>query len=282
MEAKDRIIVVLDDVKQIQVGGKLLEVRYFVRLPHRRVGMFQIGPELIHDGGRELVQFINDECKSFYFAGKPDGNPSRIFYNAHLLGDPDSMANTARAITCLGVGMFSVHCLGGMAMMQTVVKATKEEAIHKNRERPLIFGVLNSGLDYEILLEEFGIVKKDYHYLEAYYKEVEKKLRLIITKLALIAQEAKLDGVIVSSRYVELLRRWCRREFLIIVSDVFPIWSAESDQGISPAKAIEVGADYLSIGNPITDPPQEIGGSLEALERIVEEIELVCSKKGEK
>jgi orotidine-5'-phosphate decarboxylase len=89
------------------------------------------------------------------------------------------------------------------------------------------------------------------------------------TRLAELAKDAKLDGVVCSPKEILAIRKACGEGFKLIVPGIRPLWSATGDQKrfSSPAAALKDGADYLVIGRPITaasDPA-------EAARRIAEE-----------
>lgn len=71
---------------------------------------------------------------------------------------------------------------------------------------------------------------------------------------------------------------YCQPHFLVVTPGIRPLWAATGDQKrvMTLAEAIKAGANYLVIGRPITQPPAEIGGSVEAAKRITEEIAVVC------
>ena len=87
-----------------------------------------------------------------------------------------------------------------------------------------------------------------------------------VVKLARLAQEAGLDGVVASPQEVRAIRRACGKGFLIVVPGVRPQLN-ENPEGTTkqksddqarvatPAQAIRAGADYLVIGRPITAAP---------------------------
>ncbi|OGZ35345.1 MAG: orotidine 5'-phosphate decarboxylase [Candidatus Portnoybacteria bacterium RIFCSPLOWO2_01_FULL_43_11] len=272
MEAKERIIVALD-VATIEEAKRLAIQLY----PY--VGGFKIGLELItSEGGPEVVRHLDDVCGRFYFAGMWEGNPSQIFYDGKFMDISNTVAGAARAVTRLGVKMFNVHCLGGVKMMSAAKKAAEEEASLRKTPRPLILGVtLLTSLDYKAL-RELRLIE-DFSYADPVeQREAEKKiLQRKVVELALVAQEAGLDGVIASAQEIELIRKWSQPRFLIVTPAIRPVWAVADDQKRidTPSAAIKAGADYLVIGRPITQPPKEIGGPIEAVKKIIEEIESV-------
>ena len=92
--------------------------------------------------------------------------------------------------------------------------------------------------------------------------------------MAWLAQDAKLDGVIASPQEIQVIRSYTEPNFLVVTPGVRPLWAATGDQKrvMTPGEAIKAGANYLVIGRPITQPPAEIGGPVEAAKKIAEEI----------
>ena len=98
-------------------------------------------------------------------------------------------------------------------------------------------------------------------------------------KLAQLARQAGLDGVVASPHEVRAIRRACGKDFLIVVPGVRPKAGAgagrapkrkKDDQArvATPAEAIRAGADYLVIGRPIIAAPDPEA----AARAIVEEV----------
>src|SRR5262249_43238940 len=82
-----------------------------------------------------------------------------------------------------------------------------------------------------------------------------------VVRLAGLAQESGLDGVVCSAHEIAALRKACGRDFLLVVPGIRPAGSALADQRrvMTPAEAARAGADILVIGRPITaaaDPAQ--------------------------
>ena len=97
-------------------------------------------------------------------------------------------------------------------------------------------------------------------------------------KLARLAKQAGLDGVVASPHEVRAIRRACGKDFLIVVPGVRPEVRGGSgapkrkkdDQArvATPAEAIRAGADYLVIGRPITAAPDPEAAARAILEEV--------------
>jgi orotidine-5'-phosphate decarboxylase len=104
-------------------------------------------------------------------------------------------------------------------------------------------------------------------------------------KLAQLARQAGLDGVVASPHEVAAIRRACGKNFLIVVPGVRPEVGKgygrsgkrkKDDQArvATPAEAIRAGADYLVIGRPITAAPDPETAARAILEEIASALPL--------
>ena len=75
--------------------------------------------------------------------------------------------------------------------------------------------------------------------------------------MALLAQDAGLDGVVCSAHEIELLRKACGNDFALIVPGIRPEGAEQGDQKrvMTPWQALDKGATHLVIGRPITNAP---------------------------
>lgn len=259
MEAKDRIIVALD-------VDSLLKAEPLIKMLAPFVYCFKAGLELIFSAGApQAVEFIN----------RVGG---QIFVDGKFNDIPNTVAGAAKAIAKLGIRMFNVHCLSGFEALKKAREAAAEVGGDK---RPLVLGVtILTSLNYKDLVR-MGISPEINFADEKEQKNAEKaELQRLVKTLALMAQDAGLDGVICSPQEIKIIREYCQPEFLIVTPGVRPEWAAVADQKrvMTPGEAILTGADYLVIGRPIIKPPEEIGGPVEAVRSITKEIEVALKE----
>ena len=139
--------------------------------------------------------------------------------------------------------MFNVHCSGGTAMMRAARDAAVESADQVNVDPPKVIGVtLLTSIDQAQLNGELG---------------VGGSVADHVARMARLAREAGLDGVVASPHEIELVRAECGKDFLIVTPGVRPLGSEVGDQKrvMTPEEAVSAGADYLVIGRPITKAP---------------------------
>jgi orotidine-5'-phosphate decarboxylase len=233
---RSKILVALD-VPTIDAALTL------VRQLRGRVGGFKVGLELCHSVGTpQAIAAISAEGGA-------------VFADVKLKDIPNTVAGATRALCKPGVLMLNVHCDGGLAMMRAAV-AARDASDH----RPLLIGVtvLTSTSQRE-LSEEIGVAGS---------------VGARVVRLAQLAREAGLDGVVASPHEIAAIKRACGADFLCVAPGVRPAWAAAGDQQrtLGPAETLATGADYLVIGRPITAPPAEVGGPVEAAERIASEL----------
>jgi orotidine-5'-phosphate decarboxylase len=224
------------------------EALSLVDLLSGKVAMFKVGLELIYGAGLGVVPKI-------LAAG------GRVFLDTKLMDIPATVAGAARGIIRLGVSMFNVHASGGSKMMSAAAKTIRSEAERVSSPMPMLLAVtLLTSIDQRIAQQELEIGTDVQHH---------------VARLAELAADCGMDGVVASPNEVSAIRERVRGSFVIVTPGVRPHWAAANDQKRTrtPAEAIRFGADYLVIGRPITAPPETVGGPLEATYRILEEID---------
>jgi len=147
----------------------------------------------------------------------------------------------------LGVKLANLHALGGPEMMAAASQAVRNEFNEAERPRLLAVTILTSST--QETLKAVGI---------------EHPVEEMVVRLAKLAKESGMDGVVASPLEIQAIRAACGPDFLIVTPGVRPSFAAVDDQKriMTPAEAVKAGADYLVIGRPIAkaaDPVQAAG-----------------------
>ncbi len=198
-----------------------------------------------HVGGLKLgLEFFNangpDGVRAITALGKP------LFLDLKLHDIPNTVAGGIRAAMALGPAFITLHASGGRAMMRAAVDAARDAAGMLGLERPRLLGVtVLTSLDGE----DLATVGQDASVADQ------------VDRLALLAGDSGLDGIICAPQEIARLRSLCGREFTLVVPGIRPAGSDPGDQKrvMTPAQAMALGADHLVIGRPITraeDPAQ--------------------------
>jgi orotidine-5'-phosphate decarboxylase len=84
-----------------------------------------------------------------------------------------------------------------------------------------------------------------------------------VVRLARLAREAGMDGVVASPHEVARIRKECGRKFLIVTPGIRPPRGAMDDQKrvMTPEAAIRAGANYLVVGSPIRDAADPVAAA---------------------
>ncbi len=196
----------------------------------------KVGKELFTRAGTQVVEQLIDSGFD-------------LFLDLKFHDIPNTVAGACAAAADLGVWMINVHALGGRRMMEAA-----RNVIEQSGHQPLLTAVtiLTSMSENEI--HEIGLTGTP---------------RDNVTRLAALARESGMDGVVCSPREVADLRREHGEEFCLVTPGVRPSWSVKGDQSrtMTPVEARQAGADYLVIGRPIT----AVANPLEALSAIEKE-----------
>ena len=182
----------------------------------------KIGKELFTAAGPNLVEAMIE--KEF-----------DVFLDLKFHDIPNTVASAVQVAAGLGVWMLNVHISGGSTMMQSA-----KDAILSHRDRkPILIGVtvLTSISSTELL--EIGI---------------DNNLKDHVVKLAKLAYQSGLDGVVCSAEEAKLLRNSMPADFILVTPGIRREQDAAGDQKrvITPSQAIRNGSDYLVVGRPIT------------------------------
>jgi len=232
-EAVRKIIFAMD-VKEFS------DVQYWAELLAGQVGMFKVGKQLYTACGPAAVRMIQ-KCGG------------EVFLDLKYHDIPNTVAMATLEAANLGVKLCDLHAMGGLEMMSTTMETLDKNFSHAERPRVLAITVLTSS--NEETLRGIGI---------------NISVPEMVVKLAKLAKQAGVDGVVASPQEVGLIREACGKDFLVVTPGVRPSFAAVNDQKriMTPADAVKAGADYLVIGRPIAAAESPV----KAAQAIVEEI----------
>lgn len=232
MSAKDSLCVALDGSDRDWILATARELG-------SEVGWLKVGLEAFIAHGPTLV-------------GDVAAFGPRVFLDLKLHDIPATVERAATNCAACGASMFTVHAAGGRAMLEAAAAGARSGAVG---EKPRIVAVtVLTSLDGAALAE----------------LDIPRAAADLVGSWAKLAQLCGLDGVVASAHEAAALRRDRGNDFLIVTPGIRPESSSTDDQRrvVTPADAIEAGADVLVVGRPITRAPSPLA----AARGIVEEI----------
>ncbi|MEI6125215.1 MAG: orotidine-5'-phosphate decarboxylase [Pseudomonadota bacterium] len=223
--AKDKIIIALD-VEDLGSAKKC------AALLCGHVGAFKIGKQLFTHYGPEALQLIH-------------GLGGRVFLDLKFHDIPSTVAKASCEAARHGVFMFNMHALGGGAMMRQAAASVADLARSLSAARPLLLAVTVLTSHGPEDLTPLGI---------------SASLDELVIRLARLAQDAGMDGVVASPREIQAIKKECGKAFLVVTPGVRPKSADLNDQKrtMTPAEAVQAGADYIVIGRPVTEAPDPL------------------------
>ena len=193
--------------------------------------MVKIGSVSFNSSGHELI---------FYAAEKG----FEIFLDLKLHDIPNTVKKSIEGLAALPIKLLTIHASGGKDMMKAAMEGV-------------------SGSDIKV----FGVTAltslSDNDTNEIYRRSATEQVNAMLD----LAESACIDGVVCSPHELELVSK---RESLLSITPGIRLDESNDDQKrvMTPKQAIELGADYLVIGRPIT----ESNNIKESLSRIVESL----------
>ena len=198
----------------------------------------KIGMELFYAEGPEIVREL-----------KRRGHP--VFLDLKLHDIPNTVRKAMRVLSALDVDICNVHAAGTVEMM----RAALEGLTRPDGTRPLLIAVTQLTSTSEERMQKELLIGAS--------------INDTIVKYAQNAREAGLDGVVCSPLEAAMVKDACGPDFLTVTPGIrFADASADDQVRITtPARAREIGSDYIVVGRPVTAAPDPVA----AYERCLKE-----------
>ena len=217
------------------------EVFAFLDKFEDRKPFVKIGMELYYAEGPEIVREI-----------KRRGH--KIFLDLKLHDIPNTVKKAMAVLSRLDVDMTNLHASGTIEMM----RAALEGLTRPDGSRPILTAVTQLTSTSE----------------ESMHREllIGASMQETVAQYAKNAKEAGLDGVVCSPLEASLVKSACGSGFFTVTPGIRFADSAADDQKriTTPAKAKEIGSDYIVVGRPITAAADPVAAYKRCIEEFVD------------
>ncbi len=219
LRLRDRLIVVID------VDSKSRLMKILSRISGK-ISTVKLGLEMIYSAGIGVVDITK---RSGY----------DVMLDAKIMDIPNTASRASSAIARLKPSIVTIHALGGRRMIEDSQRALKQQSEKELSIKPLLFGVtVLTSLDDNDLME-MGFIGG---YIDT------------VKRLAGIALDAGVDGIICSPGEAKVLRKEYGEDFFIATPGIRLEEDSPEDQKRfnTPEEAIHSGSDILVAGRSIT------------------------------
>ena len=200
----------------------------------------KIGMELFYAEGPDIVREI-----------KKMGH--KIFLDLKLHDIPNTVKKSMTVLSNLDVDMCNLHAAGTKAMME----AALEGLTRPDGTRPILIAVTQLTSTSEERMREDLLI--------------DKPIDEVVMHYAKNAKDSGLDGIVCSPLEAGKVHELCGNEFITVTPGVR---FADGDIGdqvrvTTPAKAKEIGSDYIVVGRPITAAEDPVAAYRRCVEEFV-------------
>ena len=213
----NRDVIIACDFSSKQETLAFLD-RFSEEKPYVKIGM-----ELFYAAGPDIVREI-----------KARGH--KIFLDLKLHDIPNTVKKAMAVLSALNVDMCNLHAGGTIAMME----AAREGLTRPDGTRPLLIAVTQLTSTSQERMEQDLMIPAPIDEVVMHYAEN--------------AKQAGLDGVVCSPLEAGKVKKVCGQDFLTVTPGVRFADGEVGDQVrvTTPARAREIGSDYIVVGRPIT------------------------------
>lgn len=199
-------------------AGKKQTLEFLSKLEDRRP-FVKVGMELYYAEGPDIVRALKERGH-------------KVFLDLKLHDIPNTVKKSMAVLRSLGADMVNVHAAGTIAMMEAARQGLGDEAM-------LIAVTQLTSTTEKVMQTELLI---------------EKSLNDTVLQYAKNAAAAGLDGVVCSPLEAGIVHQACGDGFVTVTPGIrFPDGDVGDQKRVtSPAKALELGSDYIVVGRPIT------------------------------
>ncbi len=208
---KTKLIVALD-------VASLAQAKAIVNKLGPLVEFYKVGGQLFTAAGLEILRWLKRKKK-------------KVFLDLKLHDIPNTVANSAKAITALGVSMFTIHAQGGGEMIRACVRAAQSESRRLKIKKPALLAVT------VLTSQKTKNTKRD------------------VLKLAKEATSCGADGIVCSVQEAGLLRKNIGKKPILVCPGIRMQTNKRSDQKrtASPQQAKQACVDFIVVGRPVIE-----------------------------
>ncbi len=196
----------------------------------------KIGMELFYAAGPDMVRRLKDRGHA-------------VFLDLKLHDIPNTVGKAMSVLSHLGADMVNLHAAGGSAMMEYAM----EGLCSGGGQRPLLIAVTQLTSTSQERMERELLISRP--------------LEEVVVSYAQTAKGAGLDGVVCSPLEAGTIHAACGSEFITVTPGVRFAGAAGDDQQriTTPAKARELGSDYIVVGRPITQAADPVAAYVQCM-----------------
>lgn len=215
----DKVIIALDFSKSkeaLKIVDELDEL----------INFYKVGFGLFISEGKKILKELKKREK-------------KIFLDLKFHDIPNTVQNAVRASYNLGVDMLTLHTTGGVEMMKKARDVVEKARVKDNTSLKLLGVTILTSID--------GKMFKDIY-------TSTTSISSLVKNLSLLAKEAGLDGVVASAHEIDIIKKYCGKDFLVVTPGIRleKLFNEDQKRTVTPREAFDRGADYIVIGRAVT------------------------------